>query len=617
MNRLIPLPRVLVIDDQFGRVERTNYNADRRGLCRRAGLLDVTQDHDSGLDPVQDRGSVFAEVVFFRGQKPIQAKPGDLVENDLAGCIEAVRRGWTARPVGTAPWAVVIVDLCFYTGEVTAKSEARDGEGMPVGRDSDHDTKGYFGFEVIRALRKEFADLPVIVLSSMAREDVEVSRAFSDLGVFAFVDRKAADLRNELQQRIDEHGLLPDTRPRGIIGSSVPLLKALRQARRVAQQSEPVLLEGETGTGKELFAGYIALLSQRRRPAGLTKVNSAGLSSTLFQSELFGHKRGAFTDAKSDREGLMVEAEGGTLFLDEIQNMPEEVQAGLLRAIQHGEIRPLGSGRDVKVDVRFLAATNADVEAEVAAGRFRRDLKERIEAGGRIRVPALRERIDDLPALIHAFVEEVRVGGTRVRMRDVASDAMTAMRNYSWPGNVRQLRSTVVRAAREYPEADFLTLAHLPADIGENRSGPAVAPGGIEDDPVEPLAEAPKEGSNGITSPPPLQRRSPAELNACFDQVVAEFHQQLADSVEACLAAYRDPRTGRVNYSGAYRLAVPSAERSANASADAKRWFRKLFAGKNGLVGPIPARAVVQRPLLAEAFRWACGKDPNSKEREA
>jgi DNA-binding NtrC family response regulator len=212
---------------------------------------------------------------------------------------------------------------------------------------------------------------------------------------------------------------------------------------RVAPSDANALVVGEHGTGKEVVARWLHAASARAsRP--LVTVNLGGLAEGVFESELFGHMRGAFTDAKTDRVGRFELADGGTLFLDEIANLSMPQQAKLLRVLQTGELERVGSSKTRHVDVRVISATNADLAAEVAAGRFREDLLFRINTI-EIKLPPLRERRDDLPLLAAHFLAEY---ATRYRksVSKIHPDAMRALLAYSWPGNVRELAHALERA---------------------------------------------------------------------------------------------------------------------------------------------------------------------------
>ena len=228
-----------------------------------------------------------------------------------------------------------------------------------------------------------------------------------------------------------------------IIGSSGPLKKTLHQIEQVAATDATVLVLGETGVGKELFARAIHNLSPRRgRP--LVKVNCAALPASLIESELFGHEKGAFTGATTQRIGRFELADGGTIFLDEIGELPLELQAKLLRVLQEGELERVGGSRTLKVDVRIIAATNRDLTKAVWSGEFRDDLYYRLNVFP-VEVPSLRERKQDIPQLVRHFVDKLSAKMGK-RIDSVPDHVQVALQRYDWPGNVRELENVIERA---------------------------------------------------------------------------------------------------------------------------------------------------------------------------
>jgi len=254
-----------------------------------------------------------------------------------------------------------------------------------------------------------------------------------------------------------ENAALRGDRP-AFIATAKAMQPVLQLLHRVAASDAPVLISGEHGTGKDVVAQWLHAESQRaQRP--LVTVNVGGLSDGVFESELFGHVKGAFTDARADRVGRFELADGGTLFLDEIANMTLPQQAKLLRVLQTGELERVGSSKTRRVDVRVLSATNADVAAEVRGGRFREDLLFRLNTV-EIRLPPLRERQEDIPALAMHFL---RHHATRYRkaVEGFAPDALDTLLRHPWPGNVRELEHAVERAALLAEEPMV-----RPADLG-------------------------------------------------------------------------------------------------------------------------------------------------------
>jgi two-component system response regulator GlrR len=220
------------------------------------------------------------------------------------------------------------------------------------------------------------------------------------------------------------------------------MLRLVDRARQVAPTSYPVLIEGETGTGKEVFARGIHQCSARRGP--FVAMNCSAIPETLFEAELFGAARGAYTGQHGERVGLFQEAHQGTLFLDEIGDLPGPVQAKLLRVLQGGEVRPLGSAKVVRVDVRVIAATHHSLTKMVHEGRFREDLYFRLSVA-RLELPALRDRLDDLPLLLELALEEA-ARNVGVPMPQVSQAALELMLRYAWPGNVRELQHVAAAA---------------------------------------------------------------------------------------------------------------------------------------------------------------------------
>jgi Nif-specific regulatory protein len=248
---------------------------------------------------------------------------------------------------------------------------------------------------------------------------------------------RALEQHNDLLAR----ALANATARYGIIGTSPPLLRAIAALEQISTTNANVLLLGESGTGKELFARALHLASTRRdRP--FINVNCAAIPDTLFESELFGHERGAFTGANDARAGWFEQANTGTIFLDEIGEMPLTMQTKLLRTLQEGTISRLGAKRETKVDVRVVAATNRDLQKEVIQGRFREDLFYRLNVIP-IKLPSLADRLSDIPLLATHFVN--RVNQANRRNVNLTPDALERLKDHPWPGNIRQLSNVIER----------------------------------------------------------------------------------------------------------------------------------------------------------------------------
>ncbi len=247
-----------------------------------------------------------------------------------------------------------------------------------------------------------------------------------------------------------------------LVGSSPGLQRVVRLIEKVAPTDSTVLVRGASGTGKELVARALHYNSARRqRP--LVTINCAALQETLLESELFGHEKGAFTGAVQAKSGLIEVAEGGTLFIDEIAEMAPGLQAKLLRVLEDGHYRRVGSTQEAHADVRVVAATNKDLEAEQKAGRFREDLYYRLNVVTLTLAP-LRERREDIPALVEHFLATRQFGGRRFR---IDPQALEALRRHDWPGNVREL-ANVIEHAQILAESDTITLDDLPDNIVQN-----------------------------------------------------------------------------------------------------------------------------------------------------
>jgi DNA-binding NtrC family response regulator len=283
-----------------------------------------------------------------------------------------------------------------------------------------------------------------------------------------------------LRRLLDERGRFHD-----IIGRSDAIRRVVRLVQQVAPTDVTVLIEGETGTGKELVARAIHRESGRRKGPFMA-VNCAGLSEELAASQLFGHRRGAFTGAVTDAVGMFEAARGGTLFLDEIGDLPLRVQTTLLRVLEERAVTRIGETQPRAVDVRIVAAANRELAREVAAGRFRADLLYRIRVG-RIHLPPLRERREDLPLLVrHILSEQRAITGRPVET--VSDEAMQAMLAYEWPGNVRELKHALGYSVIHCPGA-AVELEDLPPELLE-RAPPVAAAGDLPADERERIAAA-------------------------------------------------------------------------------------------------------------------------------
>ncbi len=312
------------------------------------------------------------------------------------------------------------------------------------------------GLELLRAIQERDGTLPVVLLTAHGSERVAVNAIKAgaydyltkpfELDEVALLAERAVEAR---ELRIANRRLVAEQAlGRRMIAESAPMRRLLDAVERLAEKDVTVLVRGETGTGKELVAALLHAHSRRaKRP--LVRFNSAAIPGELAEAELFGHARGAFTGAQGARRGFFAEADGGTLVLDEVGELPTGVQAKLLRALQDGEIQPVGSGRVERVDVRVIASTNRDLAAEAKAGRFREDLYYRL-AVVELVVPPLRERREDIPALAE---ELARRTGEKFGLDDLrlSPELVARFTAADWPGNVRQLENTIARLAALSP----------------------------------------------------------------------------------------------------------------------------------------------------------------------
>ncbi len=298
----------------------------------------------------------------------------------------------------------------------------------------------------------------------------------------------------------------------GIIGSCPPMQDLYSKIRKVAPTDSNVLIQGESGTGKELVARALHNLS-RRAKAPMISVNCAAIPETLIESELFGHEKGAFTGASAGRAGLVEAADGGTLFLDEIGELPLEAQARLLRVLQEGEIRRVGSVQSQKVDVRLIAATHRDLKSLAKTGQFREDLFYRLHVIA-LKLPALRERGPDVSEIAHVFLkrQSARIGRTDLRF---GADAEQAIRRYSWPGNVRELENAVERSV----------ILSDNAEISADLLGIDIELSDLEDD--EFIGLPPQQGGNNNVSHDPTEDLS---LEDYFQHFVLEHQDHMTET---------------------------------------------------------------------------------------
>ena len=310
------------------------------------------------------------------------------------------------------------------------------------------------GLAVLRAAKEHSPRTVVLVVTAFASTETAVEAM--KLGAYDYVTKpfKLDELRLTIANALERKRLQDENRELkrqlrrehgfdGFIGKSARILEVFETIRKTADSGSTVMITGESGTGKELVARAVHLESARRT-GPFVSVNCGAIPETLMESELFGHVKGAFTGAVANAEGLFAAADGGTLFLDEITEIPQTVQVKLLRATQEREIRRVGDTRDVKVDVRLIAASNRDLTKAVADGVLREDLYYRLNVIP-IHMPPLRERIEDIPVLVAHFVARITKDGGK-SMQAISPESLAILERYHWPGNIRELENIVERA---------------------------------------------------------------------------------------------------------------------------------------------------------------------------
>ncbi len=330
---------------------------------------------------------------------------------------------------------------------------------------------GMSGLDLLKEIKNKYPQKPVVIITAFGSIDSAVEAMkegasdyitkpfeIEDIKIKVKKILKGLEIQKKAQYFYEEFKKGHEFTD--IIGSSSSLMEAIKMARRVAETDTPVLLTGESGTGKELFARAIHL-SSKRREGPFIPINCASIPETLLESELFGYEKGAFTGAYEKRKGKIQIAEGGTLFLDEIGEMPQAIQAKLLRVLEEKKFYPLGSTKPVDVNFRLISATNKDIEKLVGAEKFREDLLYRINVFT-IKLPPLRERGDDIILLAEYFLEKYSAELGKVKPQ-LTEEVKEIFLKYPWRGNVRELQNVIERACII---ADIkITLKHLPPEF--------------------------------------------------------------------------------------------------------------------------------------------------------
>ena len=376
--------------------------------------------------------------------------------------------------------------LAFPTGQrLIAHLDSGAEEVELVVLDLDFGAGELDGLEVLRKIKKRWAQLPVIMLTGKGSIDTAVEAV--QFGAADFIEKdlyvedklelgmekveRMLDVLRENDRLKAENEVLyrENTYYRSelgqryqIVSKSPQIQSILEQIEQIASIPRPVLIRGERGTGKELIAAALHYGSNRSDRA-FVKMNCAALSDSLLESELFGHEKGAFTGAAEMRRGRFESADGGTLFLDEIGNTSLEFQSNVLRVIEYQEFERIGGTQTINVDVRVVAATNADLEREIAEGRFRADLYDRLRFSI-IPLPTLRERREDIRPLVDFFTAQIGEEVPALEQRAFAEDALNTLETYAWPGNVRELKFAVERALC-VAKGSEVSIVDLPAEV--------------------------------------------------------------------------------------------------------------------------------------------------------
>jgi DNA-binding NtrC family response regulator len=354
---------------------------------------------------------------------------------------------------------------------------------------------GMDGIQLLQGIKKQDPSIPVVIMTAYASQQSAIAAV--NLGAFQYLIKNAKNdeiklvVRNAIEMRrvrAENFYLKRELRKghdeKTIIGSSEEMVRVFKMVDKVADSEATIMIQGESGTGKELIAREIHYRS-RHANGPFVSINCGAIPRDLLESNLFGHVKGSFTGAVKDSAGLLQVAEGGTFFLDEVGETPLATQVKLLRAIQEREIIPVGGTQSIKIDCRLVAATNADLEREVAEGRFRADLFYRLNVIP-IRLPSLRQRRDDIPLLVDHFLKRHADNGTQ---KTVNKDAMDLLMKYDWAGNVRELENVMERALI-LDESGVIGPEDLPDKIrfGESRRGSLII-----DSPTLTLEELEKE----------------------------------------------------------------------------------------------------------------------------
>lgn len=577
------LPRILIIDDQWGSVyPNGKRNSARFSFCQKMGLID--ESPDSRRDPIPE--SPIARVVFARGQTPVCATEGSVVENSIPETLKIVRSGWE----NCAPqdrWAAIFVDMEFLTGKVTKGSQEDYYPGKPEGCKRDRIPETYFGLDLLDAIAAEFSHadqryagrpkIPLVILSANAALKDRINKRYHQAGVTEFLPKDAG--KGEMHSLIWHHGLVTDDA--GIIqGFSFALLTELKEARLfAASRFANILIYGETGTGKEPLADYIMRWSSKSTNAQqLAPMRCPNFTETLAESQLFGHVKGAFTGADKDRVGLIENAKGGDLFLDEIARLPRLVQSKLLNVLENKPYYRLGDegGKEFRSDVRFIAASNMNLVELASRNEFHHDLPRRFTTV--LCLPPLRERLEDLPFIVKGLL--TRWDHQRTEPREVSKDLYDHLSTYDWPDNIGELENSIKKAISRAPEAPILVPRDIPlpsrnTTVAVNASNQASTLGAMQTENVEQPQTALNHLLDQMKSVT-LTRTVKEDLESSWVKLRSATAKLAAKLLEQCLTQTADGKTP--NLTRAYRLMTGEevADSNKNKPGDLVRDIREI-----------------------------------------
>ncbi|OQX05144.1 MAG: hypothetical protein BWK76_27850 [Desulfobulbaceae bacterium A2] len=502
------VPTILVLDERF-----TRNADDRRAFCAQAGVVDA--DDDAGAVTPATR----ARVYFHSGQTQQRNASGK-----EKYCCDYNEIKKYLRGVGEERLSLVLLNVFFSPEEVPCVRREEKSSGVKV---------EVFGHTFKKKMQDDFPELPVVFFS---HESMDKVAALSRRAVPMPYLHKLTVTSRKLTEKLLRHGRLTPEQQRHLLGldeqrivaESPALLQVYYKAYVHADDDSPILLLGESGAGKEVLAGYIRSVSPRKEKP-MKSLNVTALPTTLAESELFGHVAGAFTDAKTDKTGVFVEANEGVLFLDEIGDLSLEIQAKLLRAIETKKVKPLGATKSKSADVLLICATNANLAAKVRDGKFRPDLLHRIDAIP-ISIPPLRQRREDIIPLTHNFLVESQKKQGKVGIT-ITAEAQEILATYDYPGNTRELIHIVARLVGRAGDFEQITADEVREAICEGLVVLETAPIGPGD-----------SVSGGARPAQPAGSKLPlSELSAVLRQVaMPSARNALAGQLPELDQAFRD-----------------------------------------------------------------------------